>query len=60
MLKDKSQVEEKLVNVAKELAKHHERKEPKWCPVIYIDDPITGGVIGIKIKNAYEDQHTID
>ena len=55
MLKDKSQVEEKLVSVAKELAKHHERKEPKWCPVIYIDDPITGGVIGIKIKNAYED-----
>jgi len=55
VLKDKSQVEEKLVSVAKELAKHHERKEPKWCPVIYIDDPITGGVIGIKIKNAYED-----
>ena len=48
-------MEEKLINVANDLAKHQESKEPKWCPVIYIDDPITGGTIGVKIKNAYED-----
>ena len=54
-LKDKSKVEEKLIKVAESLAEHHEKKEPKWCPVIYIDDPITGGIAGIKIKNAYED-----
>merc|ERR1719219_909148 len=33
-----------------------ESKEPKWCPVIYLDDPMTPGeVITINIKNAYED-----
>ena len=54
-MKDKSKVEEKLINVAESLAKQQEKKEPKWCPVIYIDDPITGGITGIKIKNAYEE-----
>ena len=54
-LKDKSKVEDKLIKVAESLAEHHEKKEPNWCPVIYLDDAITGGITGIKIKNAYED-----
>ena len=36
-------------------AQKTDEKEPKWCPLIYIDDPKNPGKeIGIKIKNAYE------
>ena len=32
-----------------------ESKEPKWCPIIYLDDPMAPGeVLAINIKNAYE------
>ena len=36
-------------------AQKTDEKEPKWCPLIYIDDPMDPGKeIGIRIKNAYE------
>jgi len=63
---DKNEVEYKLISVAQDLAKQEieskkpkqpkiDLKEPKWCPIIYVDDPMSPGhVIAINIKNAYE------
>ena len=47
-------MEKKLIVVAKNLGKLKEKKDPKFCPIIYLLDSVTGGVDGIKIKNAYE------
>ena len=51
-LSDKAS-EKKLIKVVEELAQESGSKEPIFCPLIYIQDPITQADIGIKIKNAY-------
>ena len=43
-----------LLNFTQELSKSLEQKKPKWCPVIYLENSITGGLDAIKIKNAYD------
>jgi len=43
-----------LLNFTQELSKLLEQKKPKWCPVIYLENSITGGLDAIKIKNAYD------
>ena len=48
------ETEMKLINFAQELSKMEEKKKPKWCPVIYLENSVTGGLDAIKIKNAYE------
>ena len=52
-LSDKT-TEKKLITFIKELAKAQKAKNANWCPIIYLEDPITKGVNGIKIKNAWE------
>ena len=48
------EIEIKLINFAQELSKLEEKKKPKWCPVIYLENSVTGGLDAIKIKNAYK------
>ena len=48
--------EKKLIKVVEELAQESGSKEPIFCPLIYIQDPVTQADIGIKIKNAYAEQ----
>ena len=48
--------EKKLIKIVEQLGQENGSKEPLFCPLIYIQDPITGADIGIKIKNAYERQ----
>ena len=43
-----------LLNFTQELSKLLEQKKPKRCPVIYLENSITGGLDAIKIKNAYD------
>ena len=43
-----------LLKFTQELSKLLEQKKPKWCPVIYLENSITGGLDAIKIKNAYD------
>lgn len=51
---DKPNVEKKLIKVAQDLSKFDAKKESKFCPIIYFQDATTGGLVGIKIKNAFE------
>lgn len=44
-------LEKSLIQVAQEISG---KRDPTWCPVIYIEDPVTKGLNGIKIANAYE------
>ena len=51
---DVKAVEKKLIEVIEAIAQETESKDPVWCPLIYITDPVTKADIGIRIKNAYE------
>ena len=50
---DEKAIEKKLIKVIEFLAKELESKDPVYCPLIYITDPVTKADIGIRIKNAY-------
>jgi len=53
-LSNKNSAEKRLISAVRELASMEEKKEAKWCPLIYLEDPQTKGLIGVKIKNAFE------
>ena len=39
IMKDKVMLEKKLIQYVKELAKAVQPKKPKWCPVIFVENP---------------------
>ena len=51
---DVKDMEQKLITVIEIIAQESESKDPVWCPLIYMTDPVTKADIGIRIKNAYE------
>ncbi len=49
------QAEQKLISLVQDLAHNEAQKDPIFCPLIYLQDEKTGGLVGIRIKNAYYD-----
>jgi hypothetical protein len=50
----RNNLQQRLLTFAQDLAKLDEKLDPNVCPVIYLLDPETHGLNGIKLKNAFD------